>query len=354
MPKDVRSSERHAMTNLEMLGEFFLSAVAVVLAGVRLARDGDVIAARSALGGLWVGSIFLAASTSLPELTTDIAAVRLGAPDLAMGDLFGSSMANMFILALVTLIPRGEELFRKAALDHALYASLAIVMSCIAALAILVRPPVAIFGVGPGAILLAVVYLVGSRAIFRHTALARKAGMVVETTPIEPGEERAPRIPARRRAVIGFVVASLIILIAAPRFAHAAAGLAEATGLGTTFFGTWIVGFATSLPELVTSLAAVRLRAYDLAVGNLFGSNALNLVLVVPLDIVHRKGPVLAVVSQTHVVSALIGLVLMATGLAALLFRAKGRFNLSEPSSAVMILTYLVGLGLLYFLTGGP
>lgn len=342
------------MTQPAMLAEFSLGAVAVVLAGVRLVRDGDVIAARSSLGGLWVGSVFLAFATSLPEMTTDIAAVRLGAPDLAIGDLFGSSMANMFILALVALIPRGAELFRKAALDHALYASLAMVMSCVAAIAILMRSPVAIFGVGPGSILLTGVYLVGSRAIFRHTALARKAGTVIEMTPMKSDEESSSRTPTRRRAVIGFAGASLVILIAAPRFAHAAAGLADVTGLGTTFFGTWIVGFATSLPELVTSLAAVRLQAYDLAVGNLFGSNALNMALVLPLDSAHRQGPILAVVSQTHVASALVGLVLMATGLAALVSRAKGRFTLSEPSSAVMVLTYFLGLWLLYLLTGGP
>jgi cation:H+ antiporter len=50
--------------------------------------------------------------------------------------------------------------------------------------------------------------------------------------------------------------------------------------------GTWLVGLATSLPELVTSLAAVRLRAYDLAVGNLFGSNALNMTIFAVLDAV--------------------------------------------------------------------
>lgn len=92
-----------------MLG-FVLSAVAVIAAGVVLARAGDVIAARTRLGSVWVGTIFLAGATSLPELATDVAAVRMGAPDLAAGDLFGSTMANMLILGLVSFSP-GRELF---------------------------------------------------------------------------------------------------------------------------------------------------------------------------------------------------------------------------------------------------
>jgi Ca2+/Na+ antiporter len=68
------------------LAGFVLTAAAVVYAGTRLARHGDVIAARTRWGRLWVGSLFLAIATSLPELTTDVAAIRLGAVDLAAGD----------------------------------------------------------------------------------------------------------------------------------------------------------------------------------------------------------------------------------------------------------------------------
>jgi cation:H+ antiporter len=340
---------------ITLLAGFLASALLVVLAGTSLAQNGDVIAARTRLGGLWVGSVFLAIATSLPELATDIAAVRLGEPDLAAGDLFGSSMANMLILALVSLLPRGELLFRKAALDHALYAALAIIMTCLAAIFIFVRAPVSVLGIGPGSLVLLATYLIGSRAIFRHTALAPQAGVVAEMGA--DGPAAAPTTPeggrTLRRAALGFAGASLIILVAAPVFARTSAGLAEASGLGTTFFGTWLVGFATSLPELVTSLAAVRLQAYDLAVGNLFGSNALNMAMFVPLDVAHSAGPILAVVSSTHALSALVAVVMMATALAALVYRAKGRFAVLEPGSAILLLTYVAGLGLIYLHAAG-
>ena len=345
------------MSALSIAFTFLATGAVVVAAGTVLARSGDVIAARTRLGGLWVGSIFLAMATSLPELATDIAAVRLGQPDLAAGDLFGSSMANMLILSLITLLPAGRDLFARATLDHALYATLAIVLTCMAAAIILVAPPVTIARFGPGSIALLALYLAGTRAIFRHTVIAPEAGAATEiqAVPAEPAKDATgatpvPDAPTLRPAIIRFVVASLLILAAAPRFASSASELAVITGLGTTFVGTWLVGFATSLPELVTSIAAVRLGAYDLAVGNLFGSNALNMSIFVVLDGVHG-GSLLADIAPAHAISALVAIALMAGGLAALVYRARRRYALLEPGSAAMLVTYLAGLALVYAAT---
>jgi cation:H+ antiporter len=321
---------------------FLLSAAAVVLAGVRLARDGDAIAARTRLGAMWVGSVFLAFATSLPELTTDISAVRLGAPDLAAGDLFGSSMANMLILALVSLMP-GAELFKRAALDNGLGAALAIALTATAALFILVHPVISVGGVGIGSIVLAVGYVLGIRAVFRSSAVTRAATEVEELTAGEPPPGTSVRGP-----VTGFLLASLVILVAAPFFATSAKGLAELTGLGTTFVGTWLVGFATSLPELVTSVTAVRMKAYDLAVANLFGSNAVNMVMFAPLDIANHGRPVLSVIEPVHAISAIVGVVLMAIGIAAIVYRSGRRWRKLEPSGALMMLVYVAGLGVVF------
>ena len=313
-----------------------LLASVLVAAGTVLARSGDQIAARTRLGGVWVGSVFLAFATSLPELTTDVAAVRMGAPNLAAGDLFGRSMANMLILALINLLPAGAGIFRKAVLDHALYATLAILLTAVAALAILLRPSVTLLGLGPGSIAIIVVYLAGSRAIFRHSVLAQKAG-----TTAEMGGDGAH---ALRRAAIMFLAGAAVILVAAPAFARAAQELAVVTGVGDTVVGTWLVGFATSLPELVTSLAAVRLGAVDLAVGNLFGSNAFNMLIIPLLDLALGGRPFLGVISPVNAVSGIAAIALMAVAIAALVYRAEARFRLLEPSSAIIIVGYVLGL----------
>ena len=329
---------------------FAATAAIVVAAGTVLARSGDVIAARTNLGGLWIGSVFLAFATSLPEITTDIAAVRLAAPDLAAGDLFGSSMANMLILGIISFAPGGGDLFRKATLDHALYASLAIVLTCIAAVTILMHPTTTLLGVGPGSLVLLVGYAIGSRAAYRSSAIAREAGATVEMSGA--GTEAAGTVPAEppslRRAVLMFIGASIVVLVVAPRFAKTAEQIAILTGIGTTFVGTWLVGLATSLPELVTSLAAVRLRAFDLAVGNLFGSNAINMTVFVLLDAAYGRGPILGAVSPVHALTALVAVGLMGIAVAALVYRAKGRSRLREPASALIILGYAVGLVLIF------
>lgn len=345
------------MTLAAQVLAFLLTGIVVVAAGTVLARNGDVIAARTNLGGLWVGSVLLALATSLPELATDIAAIRLGALDLAAGDLFGSSMANMLILALIALVPAGAGLFRRATLDHVLYASLAIVMTSIATGTILMRPTASVLGVGYGSLLLVVSYSVGSRAVYRHSALARRAAATIEMSGVPDEEEKAAVQPVEerslRRAVVMFAMASAVILVAAPRFASAAEGIAIATGLGTTFVGTWLVGMSTSLPELVTSLAAVRLRAYDLAVGNLFGSNALNMSIFVVLDIAHGHGPLLGVVSPVHAISGLVAIALMGIAIAGVVYRAKGKHALVEPTSALIIVGYVMGLALVLVRSAG-
>jgi cation:H+ antiporter len=338
---------------------FSLSGAAVVFAGVRLARHGDVIAARTRLGRFWVGSLFLAASTSLPELTTDITAVRLGALDLAAGDLFGSSMANMLILALLSLVP-GTQLFRRAALDNGLSASLAIGLTATAALLVLIRPEARMFGVGFGSLVIGVGYVTGMWAVYRSSTVAQRALEVEEIAAASgasgSGGARPMGSPAPslRPAVTGFLVASVVVLVAAPLFALSAKRLAELTGLAQSFVGTWLVGLTTSLPELVTSLAAVRMGAYDLAVGNLFGSNAVNMVMFLPLDVANGGRVFLATVSAVHILSALIAIVLMVIGLASIIYRGKSPSALVEPSSALMLLIYVVGLGLVYLYSGLP
>jgi cation:H+ antiporter len=166
--------------------------------------------------------------------------------------------------------------------------------------------------------------------------------------PAAPTTDDDARRRALRKAVAQFVIAAIVLLVAAPMFARSAEAVAVATGLGTTFVGTWLVGFSTSLPELVTSLAAIRLKAYDLAVGNLFGSNAFNMSVFPLLDAAHAGPPVLSVANPAHAISALVAIALMAIALAALVYRARGRLKLLEPSALLIILGYLAGLGLVF------
>lgn len=322
---------------------FVASGILVVVAGVGLVRYADAIAAATGIGRLWTGAVLLAASTSLPELSTNVAAVRMHAPDLAVGDVFGSSMANMLILALIDLIPPLRRVLQSCAIDHALSGSLAIVLNAIAALCVLLAPTTAWFGVSPFSVLIVLVYLGGARVVFRHEPLApamRPPASIEKGAPMPIG-----------RAMRGFGLLALAVLVAGPAFAWSAHALARASGLGDTLVGTLLVGLATSLPELVTSVAAVRMGAFDLAVGNLFGSNALNMVLFLPMDLA-QPGSLFAAVNREHAVSGMLAVVLMALGMSAIIYRTKRRLWVIEPDSVLMLVTYGAGAWLLYHLSG--
>jgi cation:H+ antiporter len=155
-----------------------------------------------------------------------------------------------------------------------------------------------------------------------------------------------PPLPTRR-ALLRFAVAAAVVLVAAPGLAWSAQGIATVTGLGDTFVGTWLVGLATSLPELVASLAAVRLGAFDLAVGNLFGSNAINMALLLPLDLA-QPGSLFAALDPAHAISALFAIVLMSLGLAAVVYRAERRFAMLEPDSLLILVAYGAAIGVMY------
>lgn len=310
-------------------------AAGVVYAGIVLAKSADVIATKTGLGGLWLGMVLLAFATSLPELATAAVTVLIDAPDLAAGNLFGSNMANMLILAALNLVP-GSAVFRRASLDQVLSATLAISLTAMAAGFVLLATPLAIGRFGPGSVLLITTYLVGSRAILRHTTAGDGGGEAA------PDDDAGPGWSLRKAAGI-FLVGTVVVTVSAPVFGLAAEGAVELTGLTESFVGVIVLGVATSLPEVVTSLAALRIGAHDLAVGNLFGSNAINMVMFVPLDLL-TPGSILAAVDPVHAFVGLASILMMGLALGAIALRSRQRLSLLEPSSGLIILTYIVAV----------
>lgn len=321
-------------------------AAVIVVAGTALARCADAIAEATGLGRLVVGSVLLAAATSLPELTVDLSAIRLGLPDLAVGDLFGSSLMNLLILAAIDLLPQssGKMLSRSAA-AHALSGLLSIALTGLAALALLTSRDMAkgeFLGVHVWVWLIVLGYGLGVRAVFIDQRIALRAAREAEL----PAEKLHPQWSLRRSSA-GFVAAASVILVVGPYLAKTAGEFARLTGLGESFVGTTLVALSTSLPELVATLAAVRIGAFDLAVGNVFGSNAFNMVLLLPLDAMH-PGPLLAAASSTHAVSSLAAVVATSTAIMGQLYQAPKRWRFLEPDAWLVMAMILGALTLVY------
>lgn len=314
----------------------------VYAVATRLARAADTIADTTGLGRAWIGVILLAASTSVPEIATDVNAAVLRVPDIGVGDLMGSTLANMLILALLDLVYARRRLLQSVAINHAVVGLLAIALTMIAGIAIAVGGLGRIGPVGVESLLILGVYLAGMRIFYRLTQSASE-GLIPDDPERDTGDRRA-RLGSAARA---FGLSALALLAIAPLLVISAEAFSTESGMSQSFVGTLLVGLTTSFPELAATIAAVRLGAVDLAVGNIFGSNAFNMCVVIFMDVASPDGPVLAAVSADHVATAQLATLAMAFGVLGIMSRLDQRSAVTRFGSVLVVASYAAGVWLL-------
>lgn len=271
--------------------QFTGSVIVIILAGTLLARFADKIAEETGLGRILVGSLFLAAATSLPEITVDFNAVAHGFPDIAVGDLFGSSLFNLLILMAVSAFFRLPDEPPERPQTHAAAASVSISLTALAAAGTVANLEISVLRAGLFSWLAFLGYIVGLWFLFRRQEGSRNL------TEEKKNKNLAP-------LVAGYAACTGMLLLAAPYLVESANALATLTGLGQSFIGTTLVALSTSLPELVATIAAFRMGQPDLALGNIFGSNMFNMAIFLPLDW-YYPGNLLRAAEDIHVVTAL-------------------------------------------------
>ncbi len=318
--------------------EFLISAGLITLAAMQLAKAGDIIANRTRMGGMLIGIVLLAGATSLPELLTTISAIFQGVPNLAAGNLLGSNMLNMFLLAVLDLANYKRRLLRKAALRHALSGSLATLLIGMVVFFILADINIQVGWVGADSILLILAYLIAINLLRGQSHHL-----------VTPAVTQVPdNYPSLRRGVVGFILAAAALTVITPWMVNTSARIADLTGLGTTFIGTTLVALVTSLPELVTTLAAAKLGADDMAIGNLFGSNMFNMFALGLTDLFFLQGRFLGVIDPAFLLVGMLGLLMTGMGLIGNLARLERRLFIIEMDALALIMVYLGGLWFLY------
>lgn len=323
---------------------FAASAAVVVLAAIKLADYGDVISARTGLGGMFIGTIFMAAATSLPELLTAANAIRNGVLSLTVGDIFGSSMFNMLLIALLDLAFHNMHVLRRVAISHAMSAGLAVFMMTMAIFFIIADLDITLGWVGLDSILLIIGYLFGMWLI-RNSRFS----LAVESEVVDEAE--LAKMISLRRAVIGYLACAGILVGVTPIMVRSAIGITEVTGLTSGLVGVILVAIVTSLPEAVTTVAAVKIGAFDLAVGNLFGSNIFNMIILAMIDVFYTQGSLFAQVNPTMVLAGMIGLVMTALAGLGNLAGVERRIWIIEIDALAIILAY--GLGMWFLIQRG-
>ena len=321
-----------------LLGLFVLLALVIVTSGVALTHFADRIAEMTAMGHSLAGLLLLAAATSLPELSVGWAAIQIEAPDLALGELLGSCLWNLLLLAILDLFTRTRgRMFSPDSAAQALLATVTVLLAAIVMMGLTLKSQFVFLRISPLSWSILLGYVLCVRLVYRDHG---------SQPEIDRGD-LARRGPARVVAIVGFLVSAAIIFFAAPNLASVADRLAEITGWGDTFLGVTFVALVTSLPEAVTTLAAIRLGRVNMAVANIFGSNAFNLTIIAALDVA-TPNSLLASVSQVHLIAVTAVILVTAVALLGILYRAEKRYWLIEPDAVLVIMLLIGTLVLIY------
>lgn len=280
--------------------KFFLCLAVILFSGVKLARYGDAIAKKTGLGGIWIGLLLLATITSMPELVTGVSSAALvGLPDLALGTLLGSCLINLAILALLDILYRSNiPVLSQASSRHIALAGWGMLLVAIPVGGILAGEELsglALGWVGIPSIIILTVYLLGIRRIF-HAERNHQVHLM-ETSPSQYTEITV------RTACSKFALAAAAVIVAGIWMSFIGDEIAETTGWGATFVGSMFLAITTSAPELVVTIAALRLGAIDMAVADILGSNMFNIAIIFVVDLFYTQGSILSSVSSSHLIS---------------------------------------------------
>ncbi|MCB5175550.1 sodium:calcium antiporter [Microvirga lenta] len=340
---------------------FLVSGGCVWAAGSRLAGYIDGISDQAKIGKGFAGMLLLGGITSLPEIATTTTASFTGNAPLAINNLLGTSSINLVLLAIADAIFGRSALTSVAANPGSLLQGvLGMILMGVVTVAI-IAGEVALGPVGAWSSLLIILCIgalwLSSRYDRRHVweAVDGKVEDGASRTRSSESNKQAggkeEDKPSLRSLVIRTVIAAAIILVSGFLLSQSADAISQKTGIGASLVGLVLVGLATSLPELSSIVAAVRIRRYEMAVGDIFGTNLFNISLLFLTDLTYSGDPALEIADTFEAVAAVLALILTGIFVLGLLERRdRTIFRLGYDAAAVLAI-FGAGLGLLYTLT---
>lgn len=333
---------------------FLVGAIAVWLAGSKLSDTTDVLSSRFGFGQALGGIIFLAFATNLPEIAITASAALTHHLGLAIGNILGG-------IAIQTVVLVALDIFGLKASDALTYlgSSLQLVLEAVLVVAVLV---VAIMGtqlstsvvflrITPGSLLIIVIWLVGiwliskARKDLPWQNKGRPPNQPQTTESERKAEVKVEQEKKKSTTYTFFIfaVASIVTLIAGVVLEESGNAIANHVGLTSVLFGATFLAAATSLPELSTGLASVRIRDYGLAMSDIFGGNAFLPVLFIMADLLSGRA-VLPQAKGSDVYLACLGILLTTVYIYGLIFRPRFQFLRMGIDSMLVLILYIVGI----------
>ena len=334
-----------ALSTTVLFAVFALAAILIAWLGSKMAHIADALADRTGLGEALIGSVLLGAGTSISGIVTSISTAASGAPELAVSNALGGIAAQTMFLALADIA------YRKVNLEHA--AASAVNLGQAAVLILLVTLPIlaasapafTLLGVNLVSPVLVAIYLVGL-----HNAHKIKQRPMWEprSTDATRHEDDDECDDPRSTRTLGLLFAGLVALVGLCGWVvgETALELSDRLGISQGVVGALGTAIVTSLPELVTTVAAVRKGALQLAVGGIIGGNMFDALFIAASDVAYRDGSIYHAISDRAIFWMALVVLMTATLLIGLLRRERQGPAGIGWESVLLLGLWLLGAGL--------
>ncbi|WP_363351600.1 sodium:calcium antiporter [Methylocystis echinoides] len=327
---------------------FLVAAVVIAFAGTKLARIADALADRTGMGEIIAGALFVGASTSLPGEMTSITTAAQGAPSIAIGNALGGLTVQTMFLAVADLAYRRANLEHAAASVTGLAQGVLLVTMLTIPLIASVYPAVTVWGVHPASLLIVLSYGFGLRLLSRIQRQPMWHPVKTEETrPSLSKDERGPGSISTQSLWVRFAAYALVTAACGYAIGEAAIWIVANTGFSESIVGTVLAAVANSLPELVTAIAAVRIGAVNLAVGDVIGGNAFEVLFLSAADL-FQSGSIYHFFTPSDQATALIAILMTGVLLLGMLRREKAGIARIGFESALVLLLYVCSVGLVF------
>lgn len=322
------------------------------IAGTRLSYFIDAIAEQTKIARAFLGLVLLATATELPELVTTLTASSGGNGTLALNNMFGGMMLQLAVLAMADLCVKSGTLSSKLHKPTVAVAGLLCITSLSAVLIIkTIGDTQMAYHVGIGSVIIAVLYIISMYLLSRSQS--RDTWSPVDLPEDEIAEagrtNRYDSLSVLRLSIFA-AICGIAILICGVLVVRLADTLAVQTGLGTSFVGASLLAMTTSLPELSTAIAAVRVKAYTMAISNIFGSNMIMTFLLFPNDLAFTRGPIINEIGASATFALGAGIFMTAIYCIGLLLRPKIKVLGMGIDSLAILICYMASLITMYSL----
>lgn len=332
-----------------VIATLIVAAVVIGVAGVKLAGVADTLADRTGMGEILAGALFVGFSTSLPGIITSVTTAAQDYPQLAIGNAVGGLTVQTSFLAIADLMYRKANLEHAAASVTGLTQGTLLVTLLTVPLLAMAAPEVTVLGVHPASPLLFIGYGFGLRLLASVRQEPMWTPVDTEATHDEAEQaEAAPHEPRSTQSLwLIFSGLALAVGIAGYVVGEAASALVDQTAMSQSAAGTIFAAIANSLPELVTALAAVRRGALNLAVGDIIGGNAFEVLFIAAADFFYRSGSLYHQFDRDNLFTAVLAILMTGILLLGMLRRQRHGIASIGFESVLVLILYLGSIALL-------